>query len=76
MSRRRQKILSAPPAFRSKIYIYYVCFHILHYVLEYKELLVKAEAHFWTLTTLSVIMKQDIVYKKTRQNPTSELWVD
>ena len=41
-----------------------------------REILVKAEAHFWSLTTFIIIMMQDMLYKKTRQNPTSELWVD
>ena len=64
-----KNFVSAPPAFRSKIYIYYVCFYILQNVpINIVLSIVTKDLHFLVFNIRYYKLARHVVNKKTRQS--------
>ena len=67
-----KNFVSAPPAFRSKIYIYYVCFYILQNVpINIVLSIVTKNLHFLVFNLKCYKVAWHVVDKKTRQSSIS-----
>ena len=67
-----KNFVSAPPAFRSKIYIYYVCFYILQNVpINIVILIITKSLHFLVFNLRCYKLAWHVVDKKTRQSSIS-----